>query len=111
MHSPYHVLNVSEQADDTSVKQAYLQQIKNHPPERDPQRFREIQQAYELIKDNESRLRHALFYWPNLEFEQLLDHAFQHENASQPMPTEDFLKLFNAAEFEKALAKKYTKPL
>ena len=111
MHSPYHLLNIGKQADDAEIKQAYLQQIKNHPPERDPRRFHEIQQAYELIKDSESRLRYELFHWPTLEFEQLIDHAFQRNNASQPISVDNFLKLFNPTGFDQTLAKKYPKPL
>lgn len=111
MHSPYQILGVTEQTSDAEIKQAYLQRIKDNPPERAPERFREIQLAYELIKDHDSRLRYSLFHWPNIEFEQLLDQAFRHDGESRPMPSEDFFKLFNTAAFDKALAKKYSKPL
>lgn len=111
MHSPYQTLGVSAQASDTEIKQAYLQRIKEYPPERDPQRFGEIQQAYELIKDSERRLSHELLYWPNLEFEQLIAEAFRNEGVARPMPAEDFMKLFNPAACAKALAKKHSKPL
>lgn len=106
-HSPYQIIGVAEQASDAEIKQAYLQLVKDNPPERDQHRFRQIRQAYEAIKDHDSRLQYALFQLPDLEFEQLLDHAFKREQALQPMAPEDFLKLL-ADSVETALAKSYT---
>ncbi|WP_150047770.1 MULTISPECIES: J domain-containing protein [Methylomonas] len=105
MISPYRALGVSEQASDAEIKQAYLQQVKEHPPERDPLRFRQIQQAYDVVKDQNSRLRYALFHLPELDFDALLALAFNHDGADRPMATDDFLKLLSTMSIEKTLAK------
>ena len=42
MPSPFAVLGVAETADDAAVKKAYLQQVREHPPERDSERFQAI---------------------------------------------------------------------
>ncbi len=76
MTSPYRLLGVSEQNSDTEIKNAYLNAVKTCPPERDPERFQRLHQAYETIKDQDSRLRHALFGWPEVDFNDLLDAAF-----------------------------------
>lgn len=109
-HSPYQIIGVGEQATDEEIKQAYLKLVKANPPERDQQKFRQIQQAYQLIKDEDSRLQYALFGLPELEFEQLLDYAFKQESALQSMAVDDFMQLFDKPFVEKILAGACRKP-
>ncbi|MGD0960527.1 MAG: J domain-containing protein [Methylomonas sp.] len=103
MKSPYELLGVSGQSTDADIKLAYLQQAKEHPPERDPAGFQLIQQAYDRIKDLDSRLRHELFDLPAMEFNELLDTAFQAIAASPPLSADAFQKLLQAAPVEKVL--------
>ncbi|OQW72705.1 MAG: molecular chaperone DnaJ [Proteobacteria bacterium ST_bin11] len=105
MNSPYSIIGVSEQATDADIKQAYLQGVKDNPPDRDPARFRQIQDAYAAIKDEDCRLRHALFAMPHIEFDALLAQAFGPPDAGEPMATDDFLKLLSTLSIEKTLAK------
>ena len=53
--NPFLTLGVGQSAGDNEIRQAYLQAIKTASPDRDPDRFREISGAYELIKTEESR--------------------------------------------------------
>ncbi|BCX80750.1 molecular chaperone DnaJ [Methylomarinovum caldicuralii] len=59
---PYVVLQVGPEADDETIRRAYLDQVRRHPPERDPEIFRQIQWAYEQIRDERSRIHHRLFH-------------------------------------------------
>ncbi len=59
--NPYLVLDVPSGADDQAIRQAYLKAIKESPPDADPKRFQAVSQAYEKIKDQESRHRHIMF--------------------------------------------------
>jgi len=59
--NPYLVLGVSAGANDQTIRQAYLNAIRESPPEADPKRFQAVSQAYEKIKDQASRHRHELF--------------------------------------------------
>ena len=61
MLNPFHVLGVAETADDDAIKKAYLQQVREHPPERSPERFQAIRSAYEAIKTRRDRLSYRLF--------------------------------------------------
>ncbi len=61
MQNPFITLNVAETADDDAIKKAYLQQVREHPPERDPEHFQTIRAAYERIKTRRDRLRYRLF--------------------------------------------------
>ncbi len=110
MNSPYQILGVSEQATDADIKQAYLQAVKDNPPERDSRRFRQIQQAFDMIKDEDGRLRYALFHVPNVEFDALLDRAFAQNGPIRPLPAGDFLKLLSTVSIDKMLAKFKQKP-
>ena len=108
MTTPYQILGVSESASDTDVKLAYLQQVKDNPPDRDQSRFQQIQQAYETLKDQDSRLRYALFHVPTVEFNELLDQAFRQDATLPPLPADELLKLLHAVPLEKSLLSAFT---
>jgi DnaJ-class molecular chaperone len=61
MPNPFSVLGVAETDPDDTIKKAYLQQVREHPPERDSERFQIIRAAYEAIKTHQDRLRYRLF--------------------------------------------------
>ena len=59
--NPYLILGVGPDADDAAVRRAYLDALKQAPPEREPRRFQTVTAAYDKIKDEASRHRHTLF--------------------------------------------------
>lgn len=75
MQTPYEILGISLNASDNDIKQAYLQQVKENPPDRDAETFQCIHEAYLSIKDAESRLKHDLFTLPDVSFEDFLGRA------------------------------------
>jgi curved DNA-binding protein CbpA len=58
---PYAVLGIPRQADDADIKNAYFQGVRRHPPEREPEKFQEIRDAYERLRTPEARARTDLF--------------------------------------------------
>lgn len=62
MKTPYEILEVKEDVDDTAIKKAYLGMVRRYPPERCPDDFQRIYRAYELIKTEEDRLSYRLFH-------------------------------------------------
>jgi curved DNA-binding protein CbpA len=60
--SPYLVLGVPVQADDQTIRRAYLEAIKQATPEKNPVRFQSLSEAYERIKDETSRCKYELFH-------------------------------------------------
>lgn len=93
MKTPYEILEVARQATDSEIKQAYLQKVKQYPPDHHHELFQQIHSAYETIKDITSREKYALFNYPEADFNALLDQAF-----STPEPA-----LMNAELFDKLL--------
>ena len=63
MKTPYEILEVQEDADDAGIKKAYLGMVRRYPPERFPDDFQRMYQAYEQIKTVEDRLSYRLFHY------------------------------------------------
>ena len=52
---PYEVLGVAEEASDEQIRKSYLEKVRQSPPERDPDGFKEIRRAYGVLKDGAKR--------------------------------------------------------
>src|SRR6266700_3068786 len=61
VRDPYGVLGLDRHASEAEIKRAYFQLVRHFPPEREPEKFRDIRTAYEQLRDAESRARIALF--------------------------------------------------
>ena len=53
--SPFEVLGVPEEADDEAIRAAYLRRVKECPPDRSPEEFERIRDAYDALKDPRRR--------------------------------------------------------
>jgi DnaJ-class molecular chaperone len=60
MTNPYTVLGVTADADDTAIRQKYLELTTQYPPEEFPQRSAAIRAAYDRIKDLDARVKYRL---------------------------------------------------
>ncbi len=56
IQSPYLVLGLQPHATAAEIKQAYFALVRTYPPEREPERFKQIRAAYERLRDPKSRL-------------------------------------------------------
>ncbi len=54
------VLGIAAEAADEEVRAAYLHQVRLHPPDRDPQAFEKIRDAYALLRDPALRAQQIL---------------------------------------------------
>ena len=61
MTDPYAVLGLRADADDETIRRRYLELVKQFSPEHHPEKFASIRQAYENLRDLETRLKHRLF--------------------------------------------------
>lgn len=55
MQKYYEILGVSPEASQNEIKKAYFKRIRQYSPEKDPEKFRELREAYEALKDQEEK--------------------------------------------------------
>jgi curved DNA-binding protein CbpA len=59
--NPYRVLGIAEETDDDeAVRKAWLESVRRFPPE-EPEQFARVREAYEMIRDRESRFHLRTF--------------------------------------------------
>ena len=61
MNDPYQILGVSHAADEAAVRARYLELVRQFPPDREPDRFAEIREAYDRVRDPIVSLENRLF--------------------------------------------------
>lgn len=61
MQNPYQALGLESSAGEAAVRARYLELVRQHPPDRDPQRFAEIRKAYEDLRDPVRLMAQRLF--------------------------------------------------
>jgi DnaJ-class molecular chaperone len=54
------MLGVTLPASDEAIRAAYTDRIRRHPPDRDPELFEQIRDAYDLLRDPLARARLVL---------------------------------------------------
>src|SRR5271165_3002831 len=62
MRDPFTVLGVAEDADDAEIRRRYLALVRDFPPDREPDRFRDYRAAYDALSDERKRLETRLLH-------------------------------------------------
>ena len=62
MRDPFTVLGVTEDAGDADIRRRYLALVRDFPPDRAPDRFREYRAAYDALSDERKRLETKLLH-------------------------------------------------
>ncbi len=50
-NSAHQILDVKPDANAEEIRKAYLSLVRKHPPDREPDKFREIHSAYQMLND------------------------------------------------------------
>ncbi len=61
MSDPYSILDLPLDSTDETIRRRYLTLVRTHTPEREPERFAAIREAYDKLRDPISRLQYRLF--------------------------------------------------
>jgi curved DNA-binding protein CbpA len=56
VEDPWRVLGIAVEAGAAEIRSAYLRAVKLHPPERDPEEFERVRDAYALLADPRERI-------------------------------------------------------
>ena len=57
---PREVLGVNQDAGEEEIRTAYVRKVKEHPPDRSPEEFERIRDAYDNLRDPRRRMRESL---------------------------------------------------
>lgn len=82
--NPFHLLNVPFDASDETVENAYQRLISFHSAQTSPQRAKEIEWAYQCIKNQSDRIRFQLFETPKADIPTLLGPSLTTNNPTTP---------------------------
>lgn len=87
------VLGVSENASDDEIRAAYLEKVKQYPPERAPEEFERVRDAYETLRDPRKRARDMLLTAdPFAPLASLFDTVKSERRFAGPNPWREVLK-------------------
>ncbi|MCR4414621.1 MAG: J domain-containing protein [Thermoguttaceae bacterium] len=90
---PYAVLGVDRNAGEAEVRRRYLEMVRQHPPDRDPEGFRAVRNAYEQLRDPVRLLESRLFHPETGETLETVIVEFQRRIQSARIPTAVLLSL------------------
>jgi hypothetical protein len=87
------ILGVAANASEDEVRSAYLEKVKQFPPDRSPEAFERIRDAYEKLRDPRSRAK-AMLIAPdtNLPLVSLVDSIKRRRIFAGPQPWREVLK-------------------
>lgn len=95
MKNYYEILQVDNSADGNEIKKAYARLLRKYPPEKCPEEFKEIREAYETLSNSKTRAEYDVF-------SKYKDEIDAHMTAgTQAMDEEDYEKA--GLEFKKIL--------
>ena len=87
MRDAREVLGVAVNATEEEIRAAYLQKIKDHPPETSPDEFERIRDAWETLRDPRRRARSLLFdFDPDARIDLLLENRPPERRFAGPDP-------------------------
>lgn len=83
---PHQVLGIAPEAGDEEIRAAYLRKVKEYPPDRAPQDFEKVRDAYEALRDPRRRARQLLAADPQQPLASLLDGRAAERRFTGPEP-------------------------
>jgi curved DNA-binding protein CbpA len=93
MTDPYEVLGLDRDADETAIRKRYLELVRQYPPDRDPQRFGEIREAYEKLRDPAERMNALLFDLKSTDSMDIILSELRNRLRKARIPTKTLLSL------------------
>src|SRR4051794_34456934 len=94
MNDPYDTLGLTSDADETEIRQRYLELVRAFPPDRAPERFAAVHAAYEALRDPARRVHAQLFrYETNTDSVEMIAADLRHRLRDVRLPVAQLLAL------------------
>jgi DnaJ-class molecular chaperone len=97
MSNPYVTLGLSVEADQTRIRQRYLELVREFPPDRAPERFAEIREAYNQLCDPVKWMKSRLFEMHRNDSTAQIQWEVQQRIRAARIPTQALLDLADLA--------------
>ena len=95
MSDAYQVLGLPADSDDEAIRRRYLELVRQFPPEKHPEKFAAVRQAYEELRDLDTRLSHQLFEAGKRETIEAIIEELACRSKRRRVPLEALLKLLD----------------
>lgn len=92
--NPYKILGVEKSATKVDIKKAFAKLVKENPPEKDPQKYQLIREAYEQALKNYSENQTESFVFSENEDYFQTNSKYEKETSTDSKSTDDFFNEF-----------------
>lgn len=96
MTNPYRLLKIEDSADNQQIREAYLQRVREFPPDHYPEEFQQVQEAYHSIKDEMSRIKYQMLVKPRFDLKAIMAQSFKTKHQRRPAASQ-LLKLLETS--------------
>jgi curved DNA-binding protein CbpA len=93
MNDAWNILGIAPDSNDEEIRAAYVRLVKEHPPDRSPEKFEQIRDAYDLVRNPRRRIRERLLAAePFAPFVSLIDAGKRPRRFAGPAPWLEVLR-------------------
>ena len=92
MKNYYEILNVNKDANQEEIKSGYKKMLRKYPPEKEQEKYKEIREAYDTLKDEKSRKNYDAYFHHEKDIKSLEDKYTEYMEAKNYNEAEKVLK-------------------
>jgi DnaJ-class molecular chaperone len=93
MQTPNELFGLPSDADEAQIRNRYLELVREFPPDRAPERFAEIREAYDALRDPLPRAERRLFHFSSHDSMKQLQTDIRKHLAAAPLTMDVLLSL------------------
>ena len=92
MKNYYEILNISKNASQEEIRNGYKKMLRKYPPEKEQEKYKEIREAYDTLKDEKSRKNYDAYFYHEKDIKSLEDKYTEYMEAKNYNEAEKVLK-------------------
>ena len=92
MKNYYEILNVNKDANQEEIRSGYKKMLRKYPPEKEQEKYKEIREAYDTLKDEKSRKNYDAYFHHEKDIKTLEDKYTEYMEAKNYNEAEKVLK-------------------
>ena len=92
MKNYYEILNITKDATQEEIRSGYKKMLRKYPPEKEQEKYKEIREAYDTLKDEKSRKNYDAYFHHEKDIKSLEDKYTEHMESKNYNEAEKVLK-------------------